>query len=121
MTLLSAGASAQVTCKKTPLGTGTPKATQRLSCAHDRISYTAVAASKTDPTLVKFKDLSKGSEKYIGWEFGDGKSLHGTKINSALKYPVHKYKKKGFYITELTIRCSKCNKLLWVHMNVVIK
>lgn len=121
ITLLSTGASAKVVCTKTPLGDGTPPATQRLSCGCGHISYTAVAASKTNPLLVQFKDLTTGKETYIGWEFGDGTSLHGTKITNALKYPVHKYKKKGYYITELTVKCGKCKKLLWVHMNVVIK
>ena len=120
MTLLSAGASAEVICTKTRLGDGTPQATQKLTCeCGNCISYTAVAASKTDPTLVQFKDLSKGKESYIGWEFGDGTSLHGTKITNALKNPVHKFKKKGRYISELTVRCN--GKLLWVHYNVIIK
>jgi hypothetical protein len=123
ITLMSAGASATVVCTKTPLGDGSPPATQRLSCpcGQCHISYTAVAASKTDPLLVQFKDLTTGKESYIDWEFGDGTSLHGTKITNELKNPVHKYKKKGYYITELAVRCSKCNKLLWVHYNVVIK
>jgi hypothetical protein len=122
MTLLSAGASAQVSCTKTPLGAGTPPATQCLSCACGNcIYYTAVAASKSDPKIVQFKDLSKGKETYIGWEFGDGTHLGGTKIASSLKNPVHKYKKTGYYITEFTIRCAKCGKLSWVHNNVVIK
>ena len=115
MTLLSAGASATCSVKKTPLGDGTPPATQCLSCGCDRISYTAVAASKSDPKIVQYKDLSKGKEAYICWEFGDGTHLEGT------KNPVHKYKKTGYYITELTIRCGNCDKLLWVHNNVVIK
>jgi hypothetical protein len=62
MTLLSAGASASISVKKTPLGAGTPPATQHLSCGCDRIDYTAVAASKSDPKIVRFKDLSKGKE-----------------------------------------------------------
>ena len=114
MTLLSAGASAEVICTKTRLGDGTPQATQKLTCeCGNCISYTAVAASKTDPTLVQFKDLSKGKESYIGWECGDGVHIGGT------KNPVYKYEKTGFYITELTIRCAKCGKLMWVHYNVV--
>jgi PKD repeat protein len=121
LTLLSAGASASITVKKTPLGAGKPPATQRLSCGCDRIDYTAVAASKSDPKIVQFRDLSKGKETYISWQFGDGTHLEGTKITSSLKNPVHKYKKTGYYITELTIRCGKCSKLLWVHKNVVIK
>jgi PKD repeat protein len=121
ITLLSAGASAKVVCTKTPLGEGSPPATQRLSCGCGSISYTAVAASKTDPLLVQFKDLTTCKESYIDWEFGDGTSLHGTKITNALKNPVHKYKKKGYYITELAVRCNKCKKLMWVHYNVVIK
>jgi PKD repeat protein len=58
---------------------------------------------------------------YIRWDFGDGTHLEGTKNTSLSKNPVHKYKKTGFYITELTIRCGKYGKLLWVHKNVVIK
>jgi PKD domain len=121
MTLLSTGASAKCVCTKTPLGDGTPPATQCLSCGCGHIDYTAVAASKSDPRCVQFKDLSGGKETYIGWEFGDGTHLGGTKITSSLQNPVHKYKKTGYYITELTIRCGKCGKLLWVHYNVVIK
>jgi hypothetical protein len=116
ITLLSAGASADCTCTKTPLGDGWPPATQQLTCdCGNRISYTAVAASETDPTLVQFKDLSKGKKSYVGWEFGDGIHLSGT------KNPVHKYKKTGYYITEMTIRCGNCGKLMWVHNNVVTK
>jgi len=115
MTLLSAGASASIYVTKTPLGDGTPPATQRLSCGCNHIHYTAVAASKSDPTIVQFKDLSEDKDTYIGWEFGDGTHLEGTKNQ------VHEYKKTGYYITELTIRCGKCDKLLWVHNNVVIK
>lgn len=117
MTLFSAGASAQVSCTKTPLGEGTPPATQCLSCCCGHIAYTAVAASKTDPTMVQFKDLSNGKETYISWEFGDGTCLTGTKITSSLKNPIHKYKKTGYYITGLTIGCG--GKLLWVHNTVV--
>ncbi len=116
ITLLSTGASADCICTKTPLGAGWPPATQELTCdCGNRIGYTAVAASETDPTLVQFKDLSKGKESYVGWEFGDGVHLSG------IKDPVHKYKKTGYYITELTIRCSKCGSLKWVHYNVVTK
>ena len=122
MTLLSVGASANISVTKTPLGDGTPPATQCLHCSCGNcIAYTAVAASKSDPKIVQFKDLSKGEETYIGWEFGDYTHLGGTKITSSLKNPVHKFSKTGYYITELTIRCGNCHKLLWVHNNVVIK
>jgi hypothetical protein len=121
MTLLSAGASASIYVTKTPLGEGTPPATQCLSCGNDCIAYTAIAASKNDPTIVQFKDLSKGKETFISWEFGDGTYLEGTQITSSLKNPVHKYKKTGFYITELTIRCEDNGRLLWVHNDIVIK
>lgn len=121
LTLLSAGASASITVTKTPLDATKPPGTQRLSCAHDRIAYTAVAASKSDPKIVQFKDLSKGKETYISWQFGDGTHLEGTKITSSLKNPVHKYKKTGYYITELAIRCGTCGQMLWVHYTVVIK
>ena len=50
-TLFSTGASAQVSCTKTPLGAGTPPATQCLSCYCGHIAYTAIAASETDPTM----------------------------------------------------------------------
>lgn len=114
MTVLSIGASARCVCSKTPLGDGTPPATQKLTCkCGNRIDYTVVAASETDPTLVQFKDLSKGEESYIGWECGDGVHLEGT------KNPFYNYKKTGFYITELTIRCAKCGKRMWIHYNVV--
>jgi len=121
-TLFSAGASAQVSCTKTPLGDGTPPATQCLHCSCGNcIAYTAVAASKTNPTRVQFKDLSNDKETYISWEFGDGTYLTGTKITPSLKNPVHKFPTTGYYITELTIRCGNCHKLLWVHNNVVIR
>ena len=115
ITLLSAGASAECICVKTRLGDGTPPATQQLTCkCGNRIDYTAVAASKTDPTLVQFKDLSKGKESYIGWECGDGVHVQGAKNQ------VYKFKKTGFYITELTTRCAKCGRLMWVHYNIRI-
>ena len=85
MTLLSAGASASISVKKTPLGAGMPPVTQRLSCGCDRIDYTAATASKSDPKIVRFKDLSKGKETYICWEFGDGTHLEGTKISILFK------------------------------------
>jgi len=122
LTLLSEGVYAKITVTPTPLGSGTPPATARISCCKDhRIDYTAVAASSSDPRVVQFKDLSKGKETYIRWDFGDGTSLEGTKITPALKNPVHKYKKTGFYITCMTIKCKGCTGKLWVHKNVVIK
>lgn len=121
LTLLSTAASASVYAYKTPLGAGTPPATQRLTGGGNYIDYTAVAASNTDPRLVKFKDLSRGKETYIRWDFGDGTHLEGTKITPALKNPVHKYKKTGFYISCMTIKCSGYNGNLWVHKNIVIK
>lgn len=121
MTLFSAEAFAQVSCTKTPLGAGTPPATQCLSCYCGHIAYTAVAASNTDSTMVQFKDHSSGKETYISWEFGDGTYLTGTKITPSLKNPVHKFINPGYYITELTIRCGNYHRLLWVHNNVVIK
>ncbi|WP_269849495.1 hypothetical protein [Methanosarcina horonobensis] len=85
LTLLSTAASASVTIYKTPLGAGTPPATERLSGGGNSIDYTAVAASSTDPRIVQFKDLSKGTETYIRWDFGDGTYLEGTKITPQLK------------------------------------
>ena len=123
-TILTAGVSASCVCTKTPLGSGTPPATQNLvcKCKCNCIDYTAVAASSCNPRIVQFKDLSKcNKESYIRWDFGDGTHIEGTKITSALKYPVHTYKKTGFYISCLTIRCSNCGRLCWVHKNVVIK
>lgn len=121
LALLSTAASASISVTTTPLGAGTPPATSRLSGGGNYIDYTAVAASSTDPRIVQFKDLSRGKETYIRWEFGDGTSLEGTKITSALKNPVHKYKKTGYYITCLTIKCTGYDGKLWVHKTVVIK
>ncbi len=121
LALLSTAASASISVTTTPLGAGTPPATARLSGGGNYIDYTAVAASSTDPRIVQFKDLSRGKETYIRWEFGDGTSLEGTKITSALKNPVHKYKKTGYYITCLTIKCTGYDGKLWVHKTVVIK
>ena len=121
LTLLSSAASASLTIYKTPLGAGTPPATQRLTGGGNSIDYTAVAASSTDPLMVQFKDLSKGTETYICWEFGDGTYLSGTKITPALKNPVHKFPKTGYYISGLTIRCTGYNGLLWVHKTLIIK
>lgn len=121
--LFSAGASATCTVTLTPLGSGTPPATAHITCAcgNNRIDYTAVAASSSDPRIVQFKDLSKGDETYIRWDFGDGTSLQGTKITPALKNPVHKFPKTGFYISCLTIKGSGCVEKMWVHKNIVIK
>jgi PKD repeat protein len=121
LTLLSTAASASITVCKTPLGTGTPPATERLTGGGNSIDYTAVAASSTDPRIVQFKDLSKGTETYIRWDFGDGTSLEGTKITSSLKNPVHKYAKTGYYISCLTIKCTGYEGKLWVHKTIVIK
>lgn len=121
LTLLSEGAFAKCTVTPTPLGSGTPPATARITGGNNRIDYTAVAASSSDPRIVRFKDLSKGKEIYIRWDFGDGTHLEGTKITPALKNPVHKYKKTGFYISCMTIKCSGYNGNLWVHKNIVIK
>ena len=121
LTLLSAGASATCSVSPTPLGAGTPPATARLSCGNNHIDYTAVAASSNDPRIVQFKDLSKGKETYIRWDFGDGTSLQGTKITSSLKNPTHTFPKTGFYISCMTIRCDGYNGLLWVHKSIVVK
>jgi PKD repeat protein len=121
LTLLSTAASASVYTYKTPLGAGTPPATQRLTGGGNCIDYTAVVASCTDPRLVRFKDLSKGKETYIRWDFGDGTCLQGTKITPALKNPVHKFSKNGCYISCLTIKCTNYKWKLWVHKTVVVK
>ncbi|WP_440948363.1 PKD domain-containing protein [Methanosarcina sp. T3] len=121
LTLLSSAASASLTIYATPLGAGTPPATARLTGGGNSIDYTAVAASTTDPRLVQFKDLSKGTETYIRWDFGDGQYLEGTKITPQLKNPVHKYAKTGYYISCLTIRCTGYNGRLWVHKTLIIK
>ena len=122
LTLLSAEASAKCYCIPTPNGAGTPPATARLSCAcgNNRIDYTAVAVS-SDPRIVQFKDLSKGKETYIRWDFGDGTYLEGTKITPSLKNPVHKFPKTGYYISCMTIKCNGCVEKLWVHKTVIIK
>ena len=120
LTLLSAEASATCSVSPTPLGAGTPPATARLSCCgNEHIDYTAVAVPG-DPRIVRFKDLSKGDETYIRWDFGDGTSLEGTKITPSLKNPLHKFPKTGYYITCMTIKCAGCCKKLWVHKNVII-
>lgn len=121
LTLLSTAASASISVYTTPLDATNPPGTVRLCGGCNRIDYTAVAASKTDPRIVQFKDLSKGKETYIGWDFGDGTHLEGTKITPALRNPVHKYSKTGFYISCMTIKCNGCTGKLWVHKNVVIK
>ncbi len=123
LTLLSAGASASISVTRTPLGAGTPPATSCLSCTCRSccIDYTAVAASSSDSRVVKFKDLSKGRETYIRWDFGDGTHLEGTKITSSLKNPVHKFSKTGYYISCLTVKCKDCGKKTWVHKTIVIK
>jgi PKD repeat protein len=121
LTVLSTAASASLVIYKTPLGDGYPPATQRLTGGVNSIDYTAVAASSTDPKIVQFKDLSKGTETYIRWDFGDGQHIEGTKITSQLKNPVHKYAKTGYYISGLTIRCTGFNGLLWVHKTIIIK
>lgn len=121
LTLLSAGASATCSVSPTPLGAGTPPATAHLTCCgNEHIDYTAVAAS-SDPRIVKFKDLSKGKETYIRWDFGDGTHLEGTKITPSLKNPVHKFPKTGYYISCMTIKCSGYKGKLWVHKTVIIK
>lgn len=119
LTLLSEGAFAKCTVTPTPLGSGTPPATARITGGSNRIDYTAVAVSK-DPRIVQFKDLSKGTETYIRWDFGDGTYKEGTKITSSLKYPVHKFPKTGFYISCMTIKCKGYNGRLWVHKNIVL-
>ncbi|WP_048126448.1 PKD domain-containing protein [Methanosarcina lacustris] len=121
LTLLSTAASASIYVTKTPLGAGTPPATQRLTGGSNHIDYTAVAASRSNPRIVQFKDLSRGKETYIRWDFGDGTHLEGTKITQALKNPVHKYSKTGYYISCMTIKCNGYKWKLWVHKNVVIK
>jgi len=120
LALLSQGVCAKCVVTKTPLGAGTPPATERLNGGNNRIDYTAVSASNTDPRIVRFKDLSTGTETYIRWDFGDGTSKSGTVITSSLKYPVHKYSKTGFYISCMTIQCKGYNGKLWVHKNIVI-
>jgi hypothetical protein len=120
LTLLSAGASATCSVSPTPLGAGTPPATACLSCGNNCIDYTAVAVS-SDPQIVQFKDLSKGKETYIRWDFGDGTYLEGTKITQSLKNPVHTFPKTGYYISCMTIKCDGCVGKLWVHKNVILK
>jgi PKD repeat protein len=120
LTLLSTAASATVTIYKTPIGAGNPPATERLSGGGNSIDYTAVAASSTDPLKVQFKDLSKGTETYIRYDFGDGTHIEGTEITSSLKNPVHKYPKKGYYISCMTIKCTGYSGKLWVHKTIVI-
>lgn len=121
--LLSAGASATCFVSRTPLGDGTPPATEYLSCScgENYIAYKAVAASDNDPRRVQFKDLSEGDETYIRWDFGDGTSLEGTKITQSLKNPYHTFPETGYYISCLTIKGDGCSDKLWVHNNIVLK
>lgn len=123
VTLLSAGASASIKVFKTPLDATNPPGTERLSCPCGKncIDYTAVAASTTDPRVVKFVDKSKVKESFIRWDFGDGASLQGAKITSSLKNPVHKFAKTGYYISCFSIKCAKCGKNMWVHKTIIIK
>ena len=122
LTLLSSEASATLSIYPTPIGAGTPPATSHISCScgNNRIDYTAVAVS-SDPRIVQFKDLSKGDETYIRWDFGDGTSLQGTRITSSLKNPVHKFPKTGYYISCMTIKGSGCVEKMWVHKTVVLE
>jgi hypothetical protein len=118
--LLSSGASAKCTVFSTPLGAGFPPATARLSSGNNHIDYTVVPIS-SDPRIVRFKDLSKGKETYIRWDFGDGTHLEGTKITPSLKNPVHKFSKTGYYISCMTIKCNGSVKKLWVHKTIILK
>ena len=119
--VLTSTASATVTVFPTPLGAGNPPATARLncSCGNSYIDYTAVAVS-SDPRTVQLKDLSKGNETYVRWNFGDGASLEGTNITPSLKNPVHTFPKNGYYISCMTTRNSCCGQKLWVHMTIII-
>ncbi|MDW5549690.1 PKD domain-containing protein [Methanosarcina sp.] len=119
--VLTSTASATVTIFPTPLGAGTPPATARItcSCGNSCIDYTAVAAS-SDPRIVQLKDLSKGNETYVRWDFGDGTPLEGTNITPSLKNPVHTFPKNGYYIICMTTRNSCCSQKLWVHMTIII-
>jgi PKD repeat protein len=122
LTLLSTAVSATCTVYRTPNGAGTPPATCRLSCCKNEcIDYTVVAASSKDPRIVQFKDLSKGKETYIRWDFGDGTHLEGTKITQSLRNPIHKFPKTGYYISCMTIKSNGCCKKLWVHKTVIVK
>lgn len=121
LTLLTSAVSAQVNVQKTPLGAGTPPATQRLSCKHNLIAYTAVDAPSSDSRVVQFKSLCKDDVSYIAWNFGDDGFLDGTKITPQLENPVHKFPKKGYYISCMTVRCKHCGTLLWVHNNIYVK
>ena len=118
---LTSTASATVTVFPTPLGAGNPPATARVncSCGNSYIDYTAVAVS-SDPRTVQFKDLSKGNETYVRWNFGDGTSLEDTNITPSLKNPVHTFPKNGYYISCMTTRNSCCGQKLWVHMTIII-
>lgn len=105
-------AEAVFSVANTPLGAGHPPATARLSVAGNHIDYTAKLIKGT---TVQFTDLSKGNENYIRWDFGDGTHVEGV------KKPVHIYKKKGYYITMLTIRCKESKSKMWVHKTIIIK
>ena len=117
-------ASASVLLTSCPDGFGHPPATHMLHAGNATIEYTVIAANKTDPCSVQFKDLSKGVENYIRWDFGDGTFLESKPkqvITSALRNPVHKFKKVGYYIPNFTIRCNGSSSKMWYHVQIWIK
>lgn len=103
-----------------PDGMGHPPSTHQISLGKAKVDYTAIFSCKKI-LKVQFKDLSKGKEVYIGWNFGDGKSLEGTKITYSLKNPIHIFPKVGYYISLLTIKVKGNVNKLWVHKYVILK
>lgn len=117
-------ASASVLLTSCPDGLGHPPASHCYSVGNATIECTVIAASKTDPTVVQFIDKSKGKEDSIVWNFGDGTSLSskkGEKITTALKNPIHKFKKLGYYIPCCTIQCNGNVKKMWEHYQLWVK
>jgi PKD repeat protein len=114
--LLVAPASASLTIYKTPLNATSPPGTERLVGGPCKIDYTAIQPDPKNPLRIQYKDLSKGTVTKLHWEWGDGTCYEGTN-----KSPVHRYAKKGYYITSETIWTKEYKFKLWIHKTVIIK
>jgi PKD repeat protein len=124
LVLLVSTASASIQIYRTPLTATNPPGTERWIGGPCKIDYTATQPY-SNPLMIQYKDLSKGSVTYVHWEFGDGspclQSRPGQKPTCALLNPVHVYKKKGYYITSYTIKTKEYKFQLWGHKTVIIK
>jgi hypothetical protein len=97
-------------------------ATARISCGENQVNYTVKQINNS--MTFQFKDISRGKETYIRWDFGDGTYLEGTKITKALKNPTHKFPRKAWdthYTGCLTIKCQGVKGKLWIHKDLKIK